>query len=1080
LKTPALLCLLSLSTSAVSQPADSEHSSRADSDLKVLYLSVMEQAVDSFEPLWTEQTPVPRAGFWDFRRQNNWVDNSYAALVTLPGTGMVVLDYAVLLRYTGQAVFGKAAIPRKTLQERCTKALRWAALTSAYVPHPYPYLEGNRAEFASGRQWQRVTNYRADVIGYLTLAAAVLWLSLDEETRGLFCAMARGTAQKGRAATTWAAGQGGNHDQVKKNLASTLGAAYLCPACADSASYMSAVTADGIDLVSTLQDRTRPEVVANERLSHWAAGANLYEDYSSDHHGKASVWYGVDALFEGRCFVQLVCTLAGRPVPATFTFPGNGFEGVVEWAKDLSLRNGALLHPHGAEYDSYYGEGVLPFCFAATVMGDKSAGALEAAAARQLQRHTSAVREYDYHRGSSAKAAIAFLMHQYRRSPAPVNGDGAQRLGTRHYSRQRFLLFRDAEKLTAFSWGSTSSTRRWKQEAAGMGGLVVPDRSLDEEPLIYSHPSSLVGRVVSESIRGAAARFTSEWPWHLKYRLLVPPVERYDRLPATWRAALIWAGSLLLAVGLAAGFLSSGQRWFFTKTLFTLLGLSGLLTTWVALGSWYAGESPAARKFGVILGALALAAFLVDLRLALRGSGKRCIKWSAEGVGVALAVVVVGFVVTAVVQDRVSDRLLASRYTYHAREDRLSTAGTAEWRDVRGYLSFVSFAGGPVVRLTVLVAQRDTVAEWQGVPVYFYSRNGVTGDRHVQYAQGSGLLVPTVAPSRWWPVNDKIGAVSVSGGGGVRVWTEPGFNWARSEAYRDKAVGVSLDGSGPRKVKAGGLVADSEVVIYANRTAEEIRKASLEALPVTAAPGWRGVIAPAAAREHIRYLALSNLFGAEDNATVALTAPEGGPVLSIPGYVTAATARIPVHIGHSQTLAEQIEWYVKADGEGVLCRRLDARTIELTPHSASATVRVEYWGSSGNLPQMVERDARTRAILTRWSGREHELHLKGDTVVEASPIETDRVGPAVSVEAENVPAEGVVKAHAWAGDHSGISRIVLLCDGNQIDESTRDDITATIRLMPGWHVFRARAFDASPARNVTESFQSVIEVPGRR
>ncbi|MBL7223892.1 MAG: hypothetical protein ISS72_08565, partial [Candidatus Brocadiae bacterium] len=475
------------------------------------YLAVCEHAVDAFAPLWRDVPSMPNAGFFDFTQYDNWGRDGYGGLVTIPGNGMVALAYAVLLTETDKDAFGQQRVPRAALLGRAIKAIRWCCLTSAYVPTPHPYLPDTDERLLDGAHWRRPLGFRADILGYLTVAVAVLWDHLDADTRGLF-------------------------------------------------------EAAGIDMVSTEHDRARAAVAEGKPVAEWAEGWNLYPDYSSDHHQRASVWYGGDLLFEGRCYVELLARSTGAPVPATYTYPGNGFDGACEWLKTLCLAEGAFAHPHGAEYDSYYGAGLLAFCYGATVKKDPVAAALEHQAAALLQRHTRAVGQYDYHRGSWAKAALAYLMHRHHAPAAEpmALADALQALeGTRHYERQRGVVHRTRDKWASFSWGSSTDAPGTENPC----GFVVPQRQSAEAaaPLVYCDRHSLTGDLDAETTpsrtRMLLRRLTGAPAWAVGLCvacavaavLLARPAWRRQRWALGAQASLGVALCALLATGLAGG-----------------------------------------------------------------------------------------------------------------------------------------------------------------------------------------------------------------------------------------------------------------------------------------------------------------------------------------------------------------------------------------------------------------------------------------------------------------------------------------------------------------------------------------------
>jgi len=466
-----------------------------EDELCRLYMQVVESAVDVFEPLWTDDSKrVPNSGFFDFRKYTDWEPKWYAEVITVPGSGQVIYCYTLLLSETQKETFGAAKLSRATLLDRCIKVLRWISMTSAYVEKPYDYLPPRDPhDFYQGKNWRRKLGYRADEMGWITLAAARIWDKIDPETKKLLEAVMIGGAPKQRLPYTWDPGQGGNHDQVKQDLASTIGAAYLFPQRPDHALYQDIVRWQGIDIVSTWHDRACAVVADGKPVKEYAKGWNLYQDYSSDHHGWAQVWYGNDKLMEGRLYLEIMSDVTKLPIPETFRYPGNGYDGILEWIKSVCLPEGDPVSVHGMEYDAYYGSGLLCFCYGAVLKKDPVAAALEERTARLLKRHIETVREYDYHRNSFAKCATAYLIHKLRgprAEPLPI-AEAVQRLeSTYHYRWHQDLVHRDQNKIASFSWGSITGGRLTR-----MSGYVVPTRGYAEniEPLVYQYPGSMIG-----------------------------------------------------------------------------------------------------------------------------------------------------------------------------------------------------------------------------------------------------------------------------------------------------------------------------------------------------------------------------------------------------------------------------------------------------------------------------------------------------------------------------------------------------------------------------------------------------------
>ena len=464
-----------------------------EEQLLELYLGIVEDAVATFEPIWKDDGErVPGGGFYDFNEYGNWRDAPYAGIIDVPGNGMIVFCYAVLLTQTDKETFTDQAVPRSVLMDRVTKMLRWLALTNTHAETKYPYVAYAAGPYVKGEQWTRPRAYRADMQGWLTVGAALLWERLEPELQKQLETALVGESLVDYEAFTWREREGGLHDCVKHYLSSITAAAFLFPEREEGVQAMDYVRQCGIDIVATWHDRARNATAEGKPVRDWVKSWNLYQDYSSDHHAHSQIWYGCDLIFEGRTYVELLSHITGIPVPETYTYEGNGFDGVLDWVKRITLPEGEPAPVHGAEYDSYYGAGLLAYCYGAVIRKDPVAAALEEQAARLLRRQSRAVKQYDYHRNSWAKAAAAYLMHRYcgpRAEPAPMD-EALQKLeGVYHHRSQLDLVHRGPDKWVSWSWGILPGTH-----VDGHCGLVVPVPGGDE-PLVYVHANSMVGRI---------------------------------------------------------------------------------------------------------------------------------------------------------------------------------------------------------------------------------------------------------------------------------------------------------------------------------------------------------------------------------------------------------------------------------------------------------------------------------------------------------------------------------------------------------------------------------------------------------
>ncbi len=474
-----------------------------EKQLMDLYLGIVEETVTVFEPIWNDDSKrIPNSGFFDVRKYDDWTPSykGYAGIVTVPANGLADFAYAILLTETDKPYFTAKKIPRAVLLDHAIKSIRWCCLTSVYVKNHYPYIyEDTAPQFLEGRYWRREFGYRADETGFLTLAAARLWDQLDAETRGFVEETMIGVSPKERFLRTWSPPQAGNQDQAKQDLGSTIGAAYLFPDRPDQKLYENLVALAGIDIASTLHDFANPTPVMGKLVRDLAQGWNLYQDYTSDHHGWAQIWYGCDKLFEGWFYVDFLSRRAKQPMPETYTYPGNGFEGILNRMRILCQPEGDPISVHGMEYDSYYGSGLLAYLYGSVIKKDPLASALEEKAARLLKRNSDAVHIYDYHRNNQAKAALAYFVHKHgggRAEPLTFDRAWAALSGTYHHPWWQNLIHRSSNKLASFSWGTTSSRdNHFGGAGNGVTGHVLPAR-LDEaapEPLIYIHPFSMTG-----------------------------------------------------------------------------------------------------------------------------------------------------------------------------------------------------------------------------------------------------------------------------------------------------------------------------------------------------------------------------------------------------------------------------------------------------------------------------------------------------------------------------------------------------------------------------------------------------------
>ncbi|MBN1347399.1 MAG: hypothetical protein JXQ73_32215 [Phycisphaerae bacterium] len=922
-----------------------------EEELRQLYLGVVELAVDVFEPIWVDDSKnIPNSGYYDFRTYDTWGPKWYANVVTVPGCGQIVYCYSVLLSETDKQTFGQTKLSRADLLDRCVKAIRWCCLTSAYVKNPYPFHPVvDPHQFYDGKQWRRQLGYRADELGWFTVACARLWDKLDAETKGLVEEVMIGGSQPEWLVRSWrGGGQGGNHDVVKQDLSSTIGAAFLFPQREDQKKYQEIIRGNGVNLVATVHDQAQKAKAEGKTIQQWSAEGlklfqaqekrpdcraiwDLYQDYSSDHHGWCQVWYGCDLIFEGRMYVELLSHIHGKPVPEVYTYDGNGFDGVLAWVQNTCLPEGEPASVHGMEYDAYYGSGLLAYCYGAVIKKDPVAAALEARAAKLLTRHAHAVRLYDYHRNTYAKAATCYLLHK-------IHGPGAKPAGqpeawdalagNTHYRWQQCLVHRSSSKWASWSWG-TISTGRWHR----MSGFVVParDGQPGEEPLIYTLQNSLFG--------------TTSTDW----------------------------------------------------------------------------------------------------------KGKKPTGDAADSV-----------------------------YRHTCSDDGLSTAGVISEPGADRYQAFFAFEDGPCVVFTQVRLRQAGKLYFQGVPLFFYVRPKLTSSRTYWDAAGSQALEQEAArDSAWWCVADRLGVATVGGSNKVRIKRVTGENWARTNAYKDKADAIYTGTVDAVEVEAGKLGVDMVTAVYPETPHEQVAKASerLAEGALKLPEGWKGVVAPDAACAGRRYLAVANLDGEDEGATLGLRFAEGVAVVSCETVVRGDSGTASVRLKRLESLAEPLEVYVKTEGGGaVRAVRLTRSRYALRPEGdEKVTVKLNVPGAAGQSYEVAGSGETVRGQVPQ--NGEVSIAVSGAAVVELKGrSDADRTGPAVEIRELIHREDGQVRIEATAADQSGIGSVELYCDGKQVSRQVAGDYVWVHRPGNGAHTYHVVATDASPAKNKRTSFKRTIVV----
>ncbi|MCF8414100.1 MAG: hypothetical protein K9G44_11835 [Melioribacteraceae bacterium] len=1031
------IILLSSNTYAQVSGIHSENKTK----LEKIYLTVLEESVDYFDSLWVDDPNILNSGFFNFAMYNDWLDGNlirdgeiienynYSSVITIPGNGMILLAYAVLLTETEKPTFGRIGLPRTELIERIIKSIRWISLTSAYVNSDYSYLPNTPTDLLDGKKWKRRDGRRADIIGYLTLAVAIADQYIDQETKDLFTKVAVGGIQKSRTIRNWQFGEGGNHDQVKHDLSSTYGAAFFFGNEKEKQKLHELLIPAGIDLVGTHHDKANTTIVEGKSIYQWSKGWNLYEDYSSDHHGFASVWYGSEIIFEARIFVDLITKISKRQIPETFNYPGNGFEGVLEWIKDLTLKNGGLIHPHGVEYDSYYGAGLLAFCYGATVIQDDVSSNLEFQAAKLMLEHTRSVRKYDYHRGSWAKAALAFLMHKYYKSD-PTQLDIPSTLksleGTFYYKDQQNIIHRSNNKTVSFSWGSLSSA---KNNGEGFCGIVVPQNtsSNSEDLYIYSHPNSLTGKVetfsFSQSMKPANLKKSIKW--------LIVEIEIYSSQLST--------------------FLNMRLRYII---IFVLL-LSGYVVI-IYFKKVFSNLTSDQKRRHVLSISFLIAAPLIS------------------------------FAWIIIEHEVPNDKILETTYNYDISDDCFSSTGLLQMRDVNRYCSIFSFNNGPTIFLNQFYATSSSRVSWSGISQYIFKKRGAEDNLIYTFQDGSSLLSSEAESiSNWWNLDNQLGVITIGGNGKIQNGWGIGFNWARTDSYKDKYDSVSVSKLENFSMDPGETF-EIGTVIYTYQTDDFIMSNRSKAIDISdkLPDGWFGLIAPFSEKDPSRIIAISNFRNKQEETFLEVEFQYGAPVFNRTTHIKKKIAGVNIRVPKLDAYSEKLSWYVEVlSGIEINAKKIDKNSIRIEPiNSSQNTISIRYAGDykgeiqfenlNGSIVYTVDASKLAFPSKEIWE-------LKEPIIVRlANDFTEDYLAPSVIID-EIFEIDEKTIVFVKASDQSGIKNVKLFCDGVEIGTIENSPYKWTIDLSPGWHTFIAIATDDSKNNNIRKSFIRTVEIKGK-
>ena len=518
------------------------------------YLKIIELSAERFEPLFVEQ-PESQTAYFDFTRYDTWKDEDYAATVTIPGNGMLLLCYATLLEFYSPDQFPIGELSRDELLRRANLIFRWLCL-SHDSHREVPFLPKINSSIKNGQYWTKPPLFRADLIGYASIAFLVLGDKLPPETQEKFLEVCGSCTHQSIEIPTFNLTTGGNHDMAKHELSSAFVHLLMVEGAGPSANErLSELLALMTGAATNPDGKKRWD---RDQLVESQGGSNLYPDHTSDHHGHDSVWYGVDMFFEGLAYIALSESLLGKHSLINDEIRSNA-DAVFRNMQQLVLPNGALGHIHGSEYDAYYGAAALPCAFHNSYLKAQPPSGLEAAASSLLLTHFTHNREYDYHKAIPAKACLALLLRD-RFENKPINKNVSSTRAASVYIRpfQNALLVKGLNSWSSFSWGSQTHWRLGN--GIGIHFSNTLPASLEPGHLqLYFRKNAGIGKITSRDLFAPLrTRSKSVFLCATMFMLCVGLAGRFRRqwigVVRNQRAIIISFSTLVLFVSCAAGY----------------------------------------------------------------------------------------------------------------------------------------------------------------------------------------------------------------------------------------------------------------------------------------------------------------------------------------------------------------------------------------------------------------------------------------------------------------------------------------------------------------------------------------------
>jgi len=430
--------------------------------------------------------------------------------------------------------------------------------------------------------------------------------------------------------------------------------------------------------------------------------------------------------------------------------------------------------------------------------------------------------------------------------------------------------------------------------------------------------------------------------------------------------------------------------------------------------------------------------------------------------------------------------LPADLYRFFRDDTGFRTAGRVTMGPLEQRCAFFSFEDGPSLFMNMFKAVESCRLNWSGVPVFFYSRPGITKSRRYFDALGEKRLEQGFqSRSDWWSVNDRLGAALTGGSGQIEVRRTVGRNWARTDAYKDKCDSVFASAIRGQDLKPQETGGELTAVFFTNisHTAVEEASRKLREKTLDLPRGWKGLLIPGERREHPSWhLAVANLDGDVAEMSLPLSFEQGAPVLSVLSVVRGRSGTALLKLDPFKTYAETVESYVEVLGDG----SVEARKIALGRYRfrtiPGETVEVRMSFADGQAGPFQFRDSEGRILEAGSVSRQDQngrviFKVNGEiTFLNMREQEKDRTGPAVEIADVTVREDGRVSLRIEASDQSGIRSLTVFVDGRAAAEIAKAPWVWNGWPGVGYHTFQVAAIDDSPRRNQRKSDARTIHV----